>query len=69
MSLYKEALSALRSVVVIDERLKELLSRVDRLGDELRDVKERLIRLETVIELIKPSGVTLRIAPPADHKQ
>jgi ubiquinone biosynthesis protein UbiJ len=67
MSLYGEAINALRSVILFEERLRVLLERVDRLADEVRDLKERLIRLETVIEVAKPGGVTLRIAPPAER--
>lgn len=38
MSLYGEALGAIRSVMLLDERLQSLTGKVDKLADEVRDM-------------------------------
>lgn len=62
MSLYGDAISALKSVVLLDERVKQLAGKVDRLGDEVRSMSDRLTRVETIIEIARPDGAVLRIA-------
>jgi hypothetical protein len=62
MSLYGEAIAAIKSVILIDERVQSVAKKVDRLADEVRDMKDRLIRLETVVEMTRGDGGVLRIA-------
>jgi hypothetical protein len=62
VSLYGEAIAAIKSVILIDERVQSVAKQVDRLADEVRDMKDRLIRLETVIEITRSDGGVLRIA-------
>ncbi len=62
MSLYGEAIAAIKSVILIDERIQSVAQKLDRLADEVRDMKDRLIRLETVIEITRTNGSVLRIA-------
>jgi phage shock protein A len=62
MSLYGEAIAAIKSVILIDERVQSVAQKLDRLADEVRDMKDRLIRLETVIEITRTNGSVLRIA-------
>lgn len=66
MSLYSEALTALRSIILVDERVRSLAGKLDQLAIEVRDIKERLVRLETIIEVTRPDGATLRLARPRD---
>ncbi len=63
MSLYGEAISAIRSIILIDERVQSLAGKVDRLADEVLRQSQRLVRLETIIEITHPDGTMLRIAP------
>jgi len=63
MSLYGDAITAIKSIVLIDERVQVLTGKVDRLADEVRRNADRLTRLETIIEVARPDGVVLRIAP------
>ncbi len=63
MSLYGEAVAAIRSVILIDERVQGVMAKVDRLTDEVRAMKERLVRLETLVEIARGDGSVLRIAP------
>jgi|HubBroStandDraft_1064217.scaffolds.fasta_scaffold98105_2 hypothetical protein len=62
MSLYGEAVAAIKSVILIDERVQSVARKLDRLADEVRDMKDRLIRLETMVELTRRDGTVLRIA-------
>jgi hypothetical protein len=61
MSLYSEAIAAIKSVILIDERVQSIMGKVDRLADEVRDMTERLIRIETIIEVTREGGATRRI--------
>jgi hypothetical protein len=67
MSLYGEAIAAIRSVILIDERVQSVAQKLDRLADEVRTMKDRLIRLETMIEILRPGGGVLRIAQGPDR--
>ncbi len=51
MSLYGEAIAAIRSVILIDERVQAQARKVERLADEVAGLKERLVRLEAIIEV------------------
>ncbi len=62
MSLYGEAIAAIRSIVLIDDRVQSLAGKVDRLADEVRHMADRLTRLETIVEVARPDGIVLRIA-------
>ena len=62
MSLYGEAISAIKSVILIDERVQSVAKKLDKLADEVRDMKDRLIRLETVVEIVRADGGVLRIS-------
>ena len=67
MSLYGDAITALRSIVLIDERVQALTGKVDRLADEVRRSADRLTRLETIVEVARPDGAVLRIARSEPH--
>jgi len=68
MSLYGEAIAAIRSVILIDERVQSVAQKLDRLADEVRTMKDRLIRLETMVEIVRPGGGVLRIAQRPDRE-
>ena len=52
MSLYGDAIAAIRSIVLIDERVQAQSRKVDKLADEVLALRERIIRLEAVIEVL-----------------
>lgn len=62
MSLYGEAILAIKSVILIDERVQSVAKKFDKLTDEVHDMKGRLIRLETVVEIVRADGSVLRIS-------
>lgn len=68
MSLADRILSGLKTVVLIEERVSRLDSSLTTLRDttqaKLANHETRLTRIETIIEIARPDGSTLRIAPP-----
>lgn len=70
MSLADRVLSGLKTVVLIEERVSRLDSGVQALKDtaeaKLANHETRLTRIETIIEVARPDGSTLRLASPGD---
>ncbi len=61
MSLYGDAIAAVKTMILIEERVVSLTGKVDRLSDEVRLASDRLTRLETIVEIARPDGSILRI--------
>jgi hypothetical protein len=70
LSFSDRILSGLKTVVLIEERVTALSAAIKELKTaaeaKLADHESRLTRMETIIEIVKPDGGTLRIAPPPD---
>ena len=68
MSIGERILGGLKTIVLIEERTKALDDMVKSLKSKvdttLTDHEKRLTRLETIIEIARPDGTVLRIAPP-----
>lgn len=63
MSTFGDAMMAIRNVVLMQERitnmqkaLDELSANVDGLSDYVVAVDKRVVRIETMIEMSRPSG-------------
>jgi hypothetical protein len=69
VTLYGEAISAIRSIILIDERLQSLATKLDRLADDVRGLAERLIRLETIVEIARADSTVLRITRQAERPE
>jgi len=54
---------ALRTGFVLNERVMELVKRVERLDDDVRNIDRRLVRMETLVEL---AGRQQRLSGGAD---
>ncbi len=71
MSLGERILSSLKTIVLIEERtraLDEALKGVKvKIDNSLADHEKRLTRLETIVEITRPDGGVLRIAPRDDR--
>jgi hypothetical protein len=71
LSFSDRILSGLKTVVLIEERVTALSAAIKELKTtaeaKLADHESRLTRLETIIEIVRPDGGTLRIAPPAHN--
>ncbi len=51
MGLSEKVMEALRSGILLNERVNTLIDKVDRMDTDIRKINERLIRVETMIEL------------------
>jgi hypothetical protein len=52
MSLYGDAIAAIRSIILIEDRVQAQSRKVEKLGDEVVALRERVVRLEAVIEVL-----------------
>lgn len=52
MGLSEKVLEALRSGILLNEKVVSLVGKVDRMDQDMRKMNERLIRLETMIEVV-----------------
>ena len=51
MGLSEKVMEALRSGILLNERVNALISKIDRMDSDMRKMNERLIRVETMIEM------------------
>lgn len=63
MSLLKEAWDTLRSVAAVIDKLTELSGEVKALGAENRDLRDRVVRIETIIDEARRSAADRRLPP------
>lgn len=70
MSFGDKILSGLKTIVLIEEKVHRLDATVSELRREsvktIADHDRRLTRLETIVEIARPDGATLRIARHGD---
>lgn len=71
MSFGDKILGGLKSIVLVEEKLQRLEASVAELRREntkaIADHERRLTRLETIVEIARPDGATLRIARHEDR--
>jgi hypothetical protein len=46
-------MEALRAGILLNERITTLIEKVNRMDQDIRHINERLIRLETLVEVTK----------------
>lgn len=51
MGLSDKVMEALKSGILLNEKVTSLVGKVDRMDQDMRKMNERLIRLETMIEM------------------
>ena len=51
MRVSEKVMEALRSGILLNERVTTLIDKVDRMDQDLRQINNRLIRLETMVEI------------------
>ena len=64
MSAFGDIMAGLKTVVELTGKVETLERNVDKLSGHVDDVDRRLVRLETIIEITRNDGATLRIAKP-----
>jgi hypothetical protein len=67
LSTVNDILKAVREVVVINERIIALSKQVDRLESSQLELRERVIRIETFIDLVRPAITRRALPPPPDE--
>ena len=68
MSAFGDIMNGLKTVMALTEKVEGLSKDADTLREEVRNVDRRLIRVETIIEVTRSDGATLRIARGPDTK-
>ena len=59
MGVSEKVMEALRAGILLNERIITLIDKVNRMDQDIRHMNERLIRLETMVEIAqKQSGST-----------
>jgi hypothetical protein len=53
MGISKKVMEALRAGILLNERVTTLIDKVNRMDQDIRHMNERLIRLETLVEVAK----------------
>ncbi len=51
MGISEKVMEALRSGIVLNERVTTLIDKVDRVDQDVRKINDRVIRLETMVEI------------------
>ena len=67
MSLYGDAIRALRQVILLDERVRNTATDLGRISQELADLRDRVSRLEGIVA----AGMALsrEANPPRDRRR
>ncbi len=65
MSWARDAVAAIRKIVLIEERMEALTAQVKHLADGYTDVDRRLVRLEAKFDLMEKMAARGRRALPA----
>ncbi len=76
MSLYSDAIRALRQVILLDERVRNIATDVTRLSEEIADLRDRVSRIEGMLAagMLPTRGgsgprVGRRLPPPSDRSE
>ncbi len=57
MGVSEKVMEALRAGILLNERVTTLIDKVNRMDQDIRHMNERLIRLETMIEIAQKQSV------------
>lgn len=63
MSLIREAWESLRTVTTVIDRVTELSGEVRALRAEARDLRDRVVRIETIIDEARRAAAERRLPP------
>jgi hypothetical protein len=53
MGISEKVMEALKAGILLNERVLTLMEKVDRVDQDIRKMNDRLIRLETMVEIAK----------------
>jgi len=57
MGVSEKVMEALRAGILLNERVTALIGKVDRMDQDFRKMSDRLIRLETMLEMARMQPV------------
>ena len=57
MGVSEKVMEALRAGILLNERVTTLIDKVNRMDQDIRHMNERLIRLETMVEIARKQPV------------
>ena len=57
MGISEKVVEALRAGILLNERVSTLIDKVNRMDQDIRHMNERLIRLETLVDIAKMQPV------------
>jgi len=57
MGVSEKVMEALRAGILLNERVITLIDKVNRMDQDIRHMNERLIRLETMVEIAQKQSV------------
>jgi len=57
MGVSEKVMEALRAGILLNERVTTLIDKVNRMDQDIRHMNERLIRLETMVEITQKQSV------------
>ena len=66
MGVSEKVMEALRAGILLNERVTTLIDKVNRLDQDIRHMNDRLVRLETLVEVAKMQQIQIekpKIAP------
>lgn len=61
MSIVKDAIGAMKEVLVLSDKVEQSGKMLSEISKELRDHDRRLVRLETMVEIAKVQGGNKRL--------
>ena len=53
MGVSNKVMEALRAGILLNERVTTLIDKVNRMDDDIRHMNDRLVRIETLVEVAK----------------
>ena len=53
MGISEKVMEALKAGILLNERVVTLMEKVDRVDQDIRKMNDRLVRLETMVEIAK----------------
>jgi hypothetical protein len=76
VSLYGDAIRALRQVILLDERVRNIALDLARMSQDVADLRDRVSRIEGMLAAgmrlareAEPSRARRRLAGPPDHSE
>lgn len=67
--MIRDAFAAVKKLLLLEERVRALATRVERQDAQLLDYRDRLVRLEVYVSILRgettvPTALTRALAPP-----